>query len=101
MSRRPWGGSTKPDSSIQSIRIKAPSASGGACHARLSSAIPIALCNPQLAQKGHTLTNRIAIWTGGILVALIGLDLLLNGASVSVFLARKFLDLVDLVEFWR
>ena len=50
---------------------------------------------------GAILTNRIALWIGLILLAGILADLALNGGSALGFLARKFLDLIEWVAFWR
>jgi hypothetical protein len=36
-----------------------------------------------------------------VVAAAIGADALLNGGSITIFLARKLFDLVDYVEFWR
>ena len=47
------------------------------------------------------MTNTIALWIGLILVAAIIADLALNGGSALVFLARKFLDLIEWVDFWN
>lgn len=47
------------------------------------------------------MTNKIALFLGlFVLVALI-LDAALFEMSGSVFLARKFIDLVEWVKFWR
>ena len=47
------------------------------------------------------MTDRIALALAILLAALIGADLMLNGGNVLLFLARKFLDLMEWVEFWR
>jgi hypothetical protein len=47
------------------------------------------------------LTNTIALWLGLLIVAAIIADLVLNGGSALMFLARKFLDLVEWVDFWN
>ena len=47
------------------------------------------------------MTDRVALWLAGILAVLIGADIALNGGGTLLFLARKFLDLMDWVEFWR
>jgi hypothetical protein len=52
-------------------------------------------------QERRTVTDRLALILGLILAALIGLDMALTGGETLVFLARKFLNLLDWVEFWR
>ncbi|MFM7333981.1 MAG: glyceraldehyde-3-phosphate dehydrogenase [Tabrizicola sp.] len=47
------------------------------------------------------MTNTIALWIGVILVAGIIADVALNGGTALLFLARKFLDLVEWVDFWN
>lgn len=47
------------------------------------------------------MTNQIALYLGLVLLAAIGLDLLANDGAALGFLARKFLNLVDWVEFWN
>lgn len=47
------------------------------------------------------MTNRIALWLGLILAAGIGADFALNNGAALFFLARKFLDLIEWVAFWR
>jgi hypothetical protein len=47
------------------------------------------------------LTNTIALWLGLTLVAAIIADFVLNGGAAVVFLGRKFLDLVEWVDFWN
>jgi hypothetical protein len=54
-----------------------------------------------LAPRGAGLTNTIALWLGLILLAGIVADFALNGGSALMFLARKFLDLVEWVDFWN
>jgi hypothetical protein len=45
-------------------------------------------------------TNRIALFLGLALAALIAADLAL-GAGVLLFLARRFLALLDWIAFWH
>jgi hypothetical protein len=47
------------------------------------------------------LTNRIALGLGLILVAGMLADYGFNGGAGLFFLARKFLDLIEWVAFWR
>jgi hypothetical protein len=47
------------------------------------------------------LTNTIALWLGLVIVAGIIADFALNGGAALLFLARKFLDLMEWVEFWN
>jgi hypothetical protein len=47
------------------------------------------------------MTNQIALAIGLLLLALIGLDLAANDGAGLMFTARKFLDLVEWVAFWR
>ena len=47
------------------------------------------------------MTDRIALWLAVILAALIAADLLLDDGQMLLFLGRKFIDLMDWVEFWR
>jgi hypothetical protein len=46
-------------------------------------------------------TDRIALGLGLVLAALIGADIALTRGESLLFLAGKFLDLMDWVEFWR
>lgn len=47
------------------------------------------------------MTNRIALVLGAIIVGLIMLDLLLFGTEHLVFLAKKLLELIEWLAFWR
>ncbi|NHB76808.1 MULTISPECIES: glyceraldehyde-3-phosphate dehydrogenase [Rhodobacterales] len=47
------------------------------------------------------MTNTIALWLGLVILAGIIADIALNGGSALMFLARKFLDLVEWVDFWN
>jgi hypothetical protein len=47
------------------------------------------------------LTNTIALWLGIVIVAAMIADFALNGGSAMMFLARKFLDLIEWVDFWN
>ncbi len=54
-------------------------------------------CNQEAAR----LTNKIAIWIACILVGLICIDALINDWGVAAFLAKKFVQFIDWVKFWR
>ena len=47
------------------------------------------------------MTNRIALWLGGIVALLILADIVLNQGRALLFLAREIADLVQYVAFWR
>ena len=47
------------------------------------------------------MTDRIAIVLGVLLILFFGADLVFNAGRVTLFLAQKFFELVDYVEFWR
>lgn len=47
------------------------------------------------------MTNRIAIFLGLCILALISLDAWLNDAQGLLFLGKKFFDLLDWMAFWR
>lgn len=47
------------------------------------------------------MTNRIALALAVLTVLCLILDRALNQGAAFLFLARKFLDLVDWLEFWR
>lgn len=47
------------------------------------------------------MTNRVALYLGLVLAAFILADLVLNSGDILLFLAKKFVDLMDWVEFWR
>ncbi len=47
------------------------------------------------------MTNRIAIWLGIVLIALILIDVIGFGAENLVFLGRKFFELIEWLAFWR
>ena len=46
------------------------------------------------------MTNRIALGLGLAIVAILALDYAF-GLGISVFLGRRFLDLINLVAVWR
>ncbi|HLQ20451.1 MAG TPA: glyceraldehyde-3-phosphate dehydrogenase [Tabrizicola sp.] len=47
------------------------------------------------------MTNTIALWLGLLIVAGMIADFALNGGSAAFFVARKFLDLIEWVDFWN
>lgn len=47
------------------------------------------------------MTNRIALALGAMIVLAIGYDMLRNDMAGSLFIARKFTDLIDWLAFWR
>lgn len=47
------------------------------------------------------MTNQIAIVLGLLIVALVGGDLFLNGGDATLFLLRKFEELLEWLAFWR
>ncbi|MDJ1007260.1 MAG: hypothetical protein QNJ13_05485 [Paracoccaceae bacterium] len=46
------------------------------------------------------MTNQIAIGLGLLILGFLGLSFAL-GLDWHIFLARRFIDLVDVVAFWR
>lgn len=46
------------------------------------------------------MTNRIALGLGAAILVFLALDYAL-GLGWSIFLGRKFLDLIRLIAFWR
>ena len=46
------------------------------------------------------MTNRIALWLGLIVAAFVALDIAL-GWGATLYLARRFLDLIRAVAIWR
>ncbi|TCS63286.1 hypothetical protein EDD52_107119 [Primorskyibacter sedentarius] len=47
------------------------------------------------------MTNSLSIVLGLLLVGGIALDMFLTNGDSLLFLARKFVDLIDWVAFWR
>ncbi|MDQ2065539.1 hypothetical protein Q9295_04080 [Xinfangfangia sp. CPCC 101601] len=47
------------------------------------------------------MTPSVAAWLAGLIALLIAADLALNAGNGLLFAARKFLDLVAYVAFWR
>lgn len=48
-----------------------------------------------------TMTNRIALYLGLFIVALIVLDITMNEGVYVLFLMKKFWDLIEYSAFWR
>jgi len=47
------------------------------------------------------MTNRIAIVLGLLILAALAFDVLSNDHAGVLFLARKFIDLIEYLAFWR
>lgn len=47
------------------------------------------------------MTNQIALVLGLLIVGAVGADLIFNAGGASLFLVRKFLDLIEWVAFWN
>lgn len=47
------------------------------------------------------MTNTIAVYLGLLIAAALALDILANDGGEVLFLGRKFLDLMEWVEFWN
>jgi hypothetical protein len=47
------------------------------------------------------MTNTLAIWLGVIVLGLLAADLIMADGGGSLFLARKGLDLIEWLAFWR
>lgn len=47
------------------------------------------------------MTNQIAIGLGILILVALGADFVLNDGDASLFLARKWLELLEWVAFWR
>ena len=47
------------------------------------------------------MTNSIALILGMVLAACVAADAFLNDGMVLLFLARKFLELIEWIAFWR
>lgn len=52
-------------------------------------------------RKTHGMTTKIALWLGGIILALVALDFFAFGGEYLLFLARRWLELLEYVAFWR
>ena len=47
------------------------------------------------------MTNKLAIWLGVIITAVILGDIFLNGGAALLFLLRKFAVFIEFLSFWR
>lgn len=47
------------------------------------------------------MTTRLAIYLIIVILVALGIDAVLFGWSYSLFLAKKFLELIEYVAFWR
>lgn len=47
------------------------------------------------------MTNTIAVGLGLLLIGGFAADQFLNGGETSVFLAKKLMDLIEYLAFWR
>lgn len=47
------------------------------------------------------MTNRIAFFLGLFVLILIGLDFLFYGTEHLLFLAKKLMELIEYIAFWR
>lgn len=50
---------------------------------------------------GGRVSDRVALIFGGVIVAAIAADLLLNDARAMMFLLVKFADMIEWLAFWR
>ena len=47
------------------------------------------------------MTDKIAIWIGLIVVALVAYDYVVNEGAAALFLLRKLADFIEYLAFWR
>ncbi len=47
------------------------------------------------------MTNTISFWLGLLILALVAVDWLYLDWQLTLFLARKFVDMIEYVAFWR
>ena len=47
------------------------------------------------------MTNKLAIWLGGLIVAVVLVDHFWVHFGLPVFLGRKLLAVIEYVSFWR
>lgn len=53
------------------------------------------------SSSGGSVTDRIALILAACVIAAITLDLSANGGMASMFIARKFADMLEYLVFWR
>ena len=49
----------------------------------------------------HAMTDKIALLLGALILGGLGWDYLSNDMNASFFLARKTVDLIEWLAFWR
>jgi hypothetical protein len=54
-----------------------------------------------VAPDGDTVTDRIALGLGLLLLTAIAADIVLNGGQAMLFLLVKFTDMIEWLAFWR
>lgn len=69
--------------------------------AAVKPAIARALPFGPATAKRFDMTNKIALWMFCIIVALLAFDYYRYDWSNTVFLLRKFLQLIEWLAFWR
>ena len=47
------------------------------------------------------MTDKLALWLAGLILVALALDWALTGFQATLFVARKFADLIEWVAFWR
>jgi len=57
--------------------------------------------NAGAAQGTNSSMDRLSIAFAVLIAVAVALDITLNHSTASLFLARKFMDLIALVAFWR
>ena len=53
------------------------------------------------AERGATLTNKLAIILALAIAGVLAWDFILNDHKMSFFLAQKFVDLIEWLAIWR
>ncbi len=47
------------------------------------------------------MTNSLALWFGGILIAIFAVDYVFFDWALLIAFMRKFVEFIDFVAFWR